>query len=63
MNSVFCIQLVEQHVRNAFHVADRVYVLQRGRCVIDGSAAELADRMDEIEGSYLAGPAAEKETR
>jgi ABC-type branched-subunit amino acid transport system ATPase component len=48
--------LVEQHVRNALDVADRLYILQRGRCVLEGTAGELRGSLDEIERSYLAGP-------
>jgi branched-chain amino acid transport system ATP-binding protein len=47
--------LVEQQVRNALEVADRAYVLKRGRVVIEGTAAELRAREAEIESSYLAG--------
>lgn len=50
--------LVEQHVRRALDVADRGYVLARGRIVLHASAAELQGRMSELEASYLA-PAAE----
>jgi branched-chain amino acid transport system ATP-binding protein len=49
--------LVEQHVRNALQVADRVYILQRGQCVLHGPAGEMRGRLDEIEKTYLAGPA------
>jgi branched-chain amino acid transport system ATP-binding protein len=48
--------LVEQQARIALDVADRVYVLQRGRCVLAGSAAEMRERFGQIEQSYLAGP-------
>jgi len=48
--------LVEQHVRNALSVADRGYVLRRGRVVMEGTAGELNGRMAEIEANYLAGP-------
>jgi branched-chain amino acid transport system ATP-binding protein len=48
--------LVEQHVRSALQVADRIYILQRGRCVLEGTAAEMRGRLDEIEAMYLAGP-------
>lgn len=48
--------LVEQHVRSALEVADRLYILQRGRCVLQGPANELRKSLDEIERSYLAGP-------
>jgi branched-chain amino acid transport system ATP-binding protein len=47
--------LVEQHVRSALKIADRVYVLQRGRLVLAGDAADMRNRVDEIEESYLAG--------
>jgi branched-chain amino acid transport system ATP-binding protein len=46
--------LVEQHVRSALDIADRVYVLRRGRVVLSGAAAEMRGRIDEIEQSYLA---------
>jgi ABC-type branched-subunit amino acid transport system ATPase component len=45
--------LVEQHVRSALRISDRIYVLQRGRCVIEGTAAEMRGRIDEIESTYL----------
>lgn len=48
--------LVEQHVRRALDVADRGYVLQRGRMVLSAPAADLRGRMAEIEASYLATP-------
>jgi branched-chain amino acid transport system ATP-binding protein len=51
--------LVEQHVRSAHEVADRLYILQRGRCVLQGPAHELRQSLDEIERSYLAGPVEE----
>jgi branched-chain amino acid transport system ATP-binding protein len=44
--------LVEQNVREALKVADRGYVLELGRVVAEGPAAELADR-PEILGAYL----------
>jgi branched-chain amino acid transport system ATP-binding protein len=43
--------LVEQHVKQALRVADRVYVLRRGRVVLEGTASEIGDR---IEDAYLA---------
>jgi len=45
--------LVEQHVRSALQWADRIYVLQRGSCVLEDSAASARDRVQEIESSYL----------
>ncbi len=47
--------LVEQHVHKALTIADRVYVMDRGRVVISGTAADLRERVDEIQASYLAG--------
>ncbi len=45
--------LVEQHVRQALHIADRVYVMQRGRIAISGTGEEVHGRIDEIEATYL----------
>jgi branched-chain amino acid transport system ATP-binding protein len=45
--------LVEQHVRHALAHADRAYVMRRGRIEIEGSAAQILARMDEIEATYL----------
>jgi len=50
--------LVEQHAQQALAVADRVYVLQRGRIALEGPADEIRGRLDELEQTYLAGPAA-----
>jgi branched-chain amino acid transport system ATP-binding protein len=47
--------LVEQHVRQALAVADRVYVLQLGRCVFHGDAVTAAAQIDQIEKAYLEG--------
>ena len=47
------ILLVEQHVRQALNIADRVYVMQRGRIVMSGTADEVHGRIDEIEATYL----------
>jgi branched-chain amino acid transport system ATP-binding protein len=49
--------IVEQQVRNVLGVADRGYVLRRGAIQMQGSAAELLGRLEEIEASYLTGPA------
>ena len=46
--------MVEQNVRKALAVADRGYVLERGRLVASGEAAELA-RSDAIRHAYLGG--------
>jgi branched-chain amino acid transport system ATP-binding protein len=47
--------LVEQHAHQALTVADRGYVLRRGRVVLSGSAAELSANIDELHASYLTG--------
>jgi branched-chain amino acid transport system ATP-binding protein len=46
--------LVEQHVRKALTIADRVYVMERGQIVMTGTAAEAAGQLDRIEDAYLA---------
>ena len=45
--------LVEQHVRKALAVADRVYVMERGNIVMSGTAAEAKAQLSEIEAAYL----------
>lgn len=50
--------LVEQHVHKAMTIADRVYVMDRGRISISGSADELRRRVDAIQSSYLANTSA-----
>ena len=45
--------LVEQHVHQALATADRVLVLRRGVIELDGTAAELLERVDEIQAAYL----------
>jgi ABC-type branched-subunit amino acid transport system ATPase component len=47
--------LVEQHIHKALEVADRAYVMRRGRIVLTARADELRGRTDEIERAYLAG--------
>ncbi|HEY0292301.1 MAG TPA: ABC transporter ATP-binding protein [Hansschlegelia sp.] len=48
------ILLVEQNARKALSLAQRGYVLERGRVAIEGPAAELA-RSPDIVGAYLGG--------
>jgi branched-chain amino acid transport system ATP-binding protein len=45
--------LVEQHVRQALAVADRVYVMERGQIRMSGPSSEIRTHLDEIESSYL----------
>ena len=46
--------LVDQHVHKALEVADRVAVMRRGRIELSGTAAELRDRVEDIQSAYLA---------
>jgi branched-chain amino acid transport system ATP-binding protein len=45
--------LVEQHISKVLSIADRVYVLRRGRVELSGGAQELRGRLTDIEASYL----------
>lgn len=47
--------IVEQHVHLALNVCDRAYVMSHGEIVLEGSAAELKERPDLLEASYLGG--------
>jgi branched-chain amino acid transport system ATP-binding protein len=47
--------LVEQHVRQALKVADRVYLMERGRIVLSGTSDEVVGQLDKIEAAYLTG--------
>jgi branched-chain amino acid transport system ATP-binding protein len=47
--------LVEQHVRQALRVADRVYVMERGKVVLSGTSAEVSGQLDKVEAAYLTG--------
>jgi branched-chain amino acid transport system ATP-binding protein len=47
--------LVEQHVRQALKIADRVYLLERGRIVLSGTSDEVVSQIDKIEAAYLTG--------
>jgi len=49
--------LVEQHIHKALDIADRVYVMHRGRIQLHGTAAEVRLRLDEVQASYLEGVA------
>jgi branched-chain amino acid transport system ATP-binding protein len=45
--------LVEQQVRHALDVADRAYVLERGRVTIEGRSSEIREQVQNVEASYL----------
>jgi branched-chain amino acid transport system ATP-binding protein len=47
--------LVEQHVRQALKIADRVYVIARGRIALTGASEDVVGQLDKIEAAYLAG--------
>ena len=47
--------LVEQHVRQALKIADRVYVMSRGRVALTGTTEDVAGQVDKIEAAYLSG--------
>jgi branched-chain amino acid transport system ATP-binding protein len=44
---------VEQHVALALEVADRAYVLNHGRVVLEGAAEDLRERRELLRSSYL----------
>lgn len=50
--------LVEQHVSQALQIADRGIILNQGRVVLSGSAAELTTKMSALESAYLSGDSA-----
>lgn len=52
------ILMVEQNARQALTLADRAYVLETGRIVLDGPAANLA-RDPRVQNAYLGGSAEE----
>ncbi|MGI9597920.1 MAG: ABC transporter ATP-binding protein [Acidimicrobiales bacterium] len=45
--------IVEQHIQMALSVADRAYVMSHGEITMSGTAAELSERRDLLEASYL----------
>jgi len=49
--------LVEQHVRTALDVADRVYLMRQGRLAWAGTAARARADSALVEAAYLGGPA------
>jgi branched-chain amino acid transport system ATP-binding protein len=57
------IVIVEQYVRHALAVADHVYVLNRGKIALEGPAATMATRLQEVEASYFATSADVRDSR
>ncbi len=47
--------IVEQHAHKALRLADRVYVMSRGRLAMSLSGEEARSRLGEIETAYLSG--------
>ncbi len=45
--------VVEQHIHMALGISDRAYLLNHGELVLEGNAAELAQRRDLLEASYM----------
>jgi ABC-type branched-subunit amino acid transport system ATPase component len=45
--------LVEQHVRKALQIADRVAVMRRGRIELTGPTSDFIDSFDEIRAAYF----------
>lgn len=55
-DSGLSVLLVEQHAAKALAVADRAYLLVRGRIEEESSASSMASRMADLESRYLGGP-------
>jgi len=47
--------IVEQHARKALKYSDRMYLMARGRILLELPADEALARLDEIEDAYLSG--------
>lgn len=47
--------IVEQHARKALKYADRMYLMARGKILLELPADEALERLDEIEEAYLSG--------
>lgn len=54
--------LVEQHVPRALSIADRVYVMQRGKIALEGTAEDLRRDLDQLKDIYLAHRATGRES-
>jgi branched-chain amino acid transport system ATP-binding protein len=46
--------LVEQHVSQVLRIADRAYVMRRGEVELHGAASEIAERVEEVQDTYMA---------
>jgi branched-chain amino acid transport system ATP-binding protein len=46
------ILLVEQNIRHALEIADRAYVLENGRIVLEGASHDLIEN-DHVKKAYL----------
>jgi branched-chain amino acid transport system ATP-binding protein len=57
-DSGLAVLLVEQHSRKALSIADRGYVMQRGRVILTGHAPELREHLADIEALHLGGASA-----
>lgn len=53
--------IVEQHARKALQYADRMYLMARGKILLELPAAEALARIDEIEEAYLSGTSESEE--
>ncbi|MFZ0666039.1 MAG: ATP-binding cassette domain-containing protein [Acidimicrobiales bacterium] len=47
--------LVEQHIKQLARVADRIYVMQRGRIAQSGPTSSIVGSMNQLENVYLSG--------
>jgi branched-chain amino acid transport system ATP-binding protein len=47
--------IVEQHAHKALQYADRMYLMARGQILLELSAVEALQRLDEIEDAYMRG--------
>ena len=45
--------LVEQHVKRALEIADRVMVMQRGHIVLTGTPDEIGGQLGDLQSAYL----------